>query len=423
MKFAIVFVAVNLHVLRNISLPGYMMFYAPIALFVSFQFAFMLARKPREIRIGPFFVWLAIAAGGTLTSVAVISLGGALTGLSRFLFGIPVFFALYLYTDGIADLRKHILTFGVFFAVAAMTIPLQTVTGPISWFAVASTRAGLDRYASLLGSLTSIGTVVGAYVVLAQALSPGRRWALLLLMALPAAMSLNKSAIANIAIAVLILIYLNRATLSKLAVGVLTAGMLAGAAYGTISTFASRIDAVLVSFGINREGIVNYDTKFDDSLWDRLYSLPLANFEVLGQLGSPFVYLTGGGFGMASTALVPADDALAPMAHNQFAELLTVFGAIGASLACGALAVVGYRLYRLYKATKSDVVSAVGFSLLVLLVNSLFANGTFYQPAASSIIFLAMFVSGFSAKSLDSEQLLGMADPTDFGRSHSRSLE
>ena len=65
----------------------------------------------------------------------------------------------------------------------------------------------------------------------------------------------------------------------------------------------------------------------------------------------------------------------------------------------GVLAVVAFRLHRLYQSTRSDVVGAVGLALVILLANSLFANGTFYQPSGASILFLAMFVSGIPRSS------------------------
>ncbi|TFD29189.1 hypothetical protein E3T27_00190 [Cryobacterium lyxosi] len=396
-----VFVIVNLHLLRNLSLPLYLLFYAPVALHVSNQFVVAFVNRSQNVKVGPVFVWLTLAGLGLLTSLAVISPSGAFSGLSRFLFSVPILLALYLYTDGLSDLKKHVHTYVVFFVIAAMTVPLQFFIGPVPWFADASTRAGLDRYSSLLGSLTSIGISVGAYAVLTQAFSPSRRWILVLLIALPAAVSLNKSAIANVALAALLLIYLNRASLSKLVLGLLGSVLLAGIAYSTLSSVQMRIDAVLISFGINHAGIANYDQSVSESLWDRIFLLPIENFEVLSHLGSPFVYLIGGGFGMASTALVPLADSIAPMAHNQFAEIVTVFGILGAVLAFGMLLIVLIRLHRLYKATRSDVIGAVSVAFLLLLANSFFANGTFYQPSAASVLFLAIFVSGMSVGSFE----------------------
>jgi hypothetical protein len=411
LKFALVFVIVNLHVLRNISLPLYLMFYGPLSLYLLFQFMGLIASRVCQVKAGLIFVWVVVGLLGLWVSLAVISPMGAFAGLGRFLFAIPIFFALCLYTEGMADLRKHLQTYVAFFVVAALTVPLQFVIGPISWFADTSTRAGFDRYSSLLGSLTSIGIVVGAYVILTQPLNPVRRWIYVILMAFPAVVSLNKSAIANVAIAVLVIIYLNRRSLSKLVAGLLSAITLLAIAYGSVPAVQGRIDAVLVSFGLSGGTIVNYDVTVSESLWDRLYSLPLANFEVLAQLGSPFVYITGGGFGMASTALVPPGDSLAPMAHNQYAELLTVFGVMGGCIALACLGIVAHRLRVLYLLSRNDIVLAVGASLGLLLMNSLFANGTFYQPSSASLLFLAMFVSGVPLSWLDQRSDVVHVDP------------
>lgn len=394
-KFALVFAVLGLHTLRNVSFVIFLMFYVPIALVLSAQFISRVANKHTGAKWGPLLVFLLVSILGLVTSLLFISPAGAMYGMSRFLYAIPVLFALYLYTESWDELRQHLVTFVVFFGVAGLSLPLQFLTGPIPWLADASERAGLERFSSIIGSLTSIGVVVGCYLVIVQAVQARFRWLWVLAIALPAVISLNKSAIVNLAAGALLLIYFNRRAFSKMAVAAVAVAGIAVAFYGLVPEVSRRVDATLVSFGVVNAGVLNYDVAVGQSALDRLITLPLANFAALAELNSPLVYLVGGGFGMGDTALVPKTDSLAPMAHNQFAEVITVFGLIGGSALIISLLVVLYRLITLYRSARRTEVQVVLGSYVLLLINSFFANGTIYQPAAAGILFLAMFLAVF----------------------------
>lgn len=393
-KFAIVFAIVNLHLLANFSFWLYVAFYLPVALYVSIRFVIrLIVTRGTGGKWAPFAVFVGAAFLGLITSLMFISPSGALVGFSRFLFTVPVFFALYLYTDSLETLRQHLMTFVFYFGLAALTIPLQFLTGPIPWFAQASVRADLERYSSLVGSLTSIGIAVGCYLVLVQAFRPAYRLVWLAILAVPSLMSLSKAAIANVAIAILYLVIANRRSFVKMIVGgaiLVVAGI---AVYAFVPGFSERVDASLTSFGLSNSSITNYDVPIGLSALSRIVTLPLANFNALSDLHNPLVYLIGGGYGMGDTALVPMADSLAPMAHNQFAELLTVFGVIGGGLLIASLVVVLVRLIGLRKTMASPAINLVLVAYVILLLNSLFANGTVYQPASASIFYLALFVA------------------------------
>jgi len=391
LKFAIVAVVVNLHTLRNLSFATYIAIYAVVSGVLVADFLIRMAKDERRLGWGPFVAWLAASLLGALISLGTISASGALTGLSRFLFAMPIFMALYLYTDDLEQLRGHVKTLVVFFALASLTLPMQIVTGPISWFAGATERGGLERYASLVGSLTSIGVVVGSYLLLTHALTPRSRPWWMILIAVSAAMSLSKAAIANVAIAFGVLLVMNRRHLSRIVFGLGLVAVLGLAIYSLSTVVQDRVDAVLVSFGIQNSAIENFDVSAEESVMDRLLTLPAANLEVLKTFGTPLIYVFGAGFGMANTALVPEEDSLAQMAHNQYVEVFSVFGIVGAALIFGAMLTMLVRLVRLHRRIRSDVTSAVLWAYVLILVNSVTANGTLYQPAAASILYLGMY--------------------------------
>ena len=402
-KFAIVFVVVNLHVLRDLSLVLYLAMYVPVVATVVIQY--VLTRKDRlaATASGMFHLWIAVGLCGFAVSLLFISTAGAAQGLIRFLFAAPLYLALVLYTKTVDDLRRHVVTVVAFFALASLSIPLQLVTGPIAWFADASERNGFERYASLLGSLTSVGIVVGCYIVLAQASTPAWRSIWIAMMIIPSIISLNKSAIANIAVALLVLAFLNRRALSKMVVAYIFAGGLVLGIYAFVPIVQERVAASLISFGIHTTasaGILQADFSIEQSVFDRIVTLPKANFDALADLHSGLVYFTGGGFGMANTALVPLGDVLAPMAHNQFAESLTVFGLIGGTIQLGVLFRIGLLLKRRAKAGVPMAIVILS-AYAVLLVNSLFANGTVYQPSSASVFYLAFFAATSSLLAVD----------------------
>lgn len=394
-KFAIVFCVVNLHILRNVSEVGYLAVYVPVTVYTFIRYFAQSRQGVLADRGRLFDLWLMTGVFGYFVSLSVISPAGAATGLTRFLFASPVFMALALYTKGVRDLVIHMRTMVVFFGLASLTLPLQFFTGPISWFADASSRAGFDRYASLLGSMTSLGIIVGSYLILVQVLPGGRKYAWLFVIGLSALLSLSKAAIANAAIATCLIAYLNRRSIVRLLGLVIAAVSTIFVILRSVPSISDRLAATLLSFGIGAEnsGIVNYDYSVNSSAWDRVTALPLANLNALGDLHSSLVYAVGGGFGMGNTGLVSAADVTAPMAHNQFVECLSVFGVLGGGVQLVILVVIAVRLYRRYVRTHERVVLIAQLAYGLFLANSVFANGTVYQPASASIFFLSLFIA------------------------------
>jgi hypothetical protein len=392
-RFAIVFVVINLHVLRNVALIPYIAVYLAVSVFVGVQFIRKILSERRGDKWSPTLVLLSVAVLGAITSLAFISIAGTLLGLSRFLFAIPILFALYVYTDSVAQLRKNIVTIVTMFTIACLTLPLQLLTGPITWFDSSSERADLTRFSSLLGSLTALGIAVGSYIVLVQVFRARTRFVVILLVAFSALISLQKSALVNLALGLVLLGLLNRRAFAKLAAAVVGLAALGVAAYALIPALKDRIDVSLVSFGVADGSGLNYDYTISAAIVDRLVALPLLNFQALADIGNPLVYVFGGGFGMASTALVPEGDSLAPMAHNQFAEAITAFGFLGGVALSAMMVLILVRLIVLYRRTRESVILTVTFAYLLFLLNSVFANGTLYQPASASVFYLAMFVA------------------------------
>lgn len=389
--FALVFVIVNLHVLRNVAAAPYLAVYALVTLWVLNR-AIVKVNRRQGLSLGLPATWVITATIGFLSAIAISGIGAATYGLVRYLFAIPILLGLIAYTESRHDLVNHIRTMCAFFAIGALTVPLQYITGPITFFAAASERAGLERFASVFGSLTALGVAAGSYIALSQALRPRITILSTLAISIGGVASLSKAAIANILLGLASLLAVGGRQVLRL---VTTLAIVIAAGYFAVeqsSLLQESLAASATSFGVEG-GAQNFDMSFQSSIYDRLITRPSENWAVLATLNSSLVYLIGGGFGMASTALVPANASLAPMTHNQFAEFYSMFGVIGGTLATATVALIMVRLIREWRSEHDPITGAVLAAFILWAANSLFANGTAYQPITASVLFLAMFVA------------------------------
>lgn len=389
--FSFVFLVVQLHLLRNTSALGYIALYM-LAAFVSVLG--MRSNSHRRPWANEMVLWFAAPVVALITSLAFISPSGAATGLIRFLFAAPVFFALRSYTRDLADLRIYVSLVVIWGLLASATVPMQILLGPVEWFAEASLRGEYTRYASLLGSLTSLGTVIGAYLLLSAGLAR-KSWQIFVLIALAliGAVSLSKAAIVNVMLGLLVLLWMERRKFLVPAAVLLLAGGALVPWLMTTEAFGGRLDTSLVSFGLNASdgGVRNYDVGLLEGATDRVTVLPMETLHNLVDLGHPLAWFTGAGFGMASTALVPAADALSPMAHNQYVESVAVFGLIMAAAQVWVMCRAFAQLGRLRVLDPLFVYLQAGLALLML--NAVFVNGILYQPASASLLYLFMFAA------------------------------
>lgn len=386
--------------------------YAPLLGTAFLIMALDLFRRP--LRIGSDSIagglllvgYLFFAMQAFVVSLTNISPTGAMVGLGRFLFALPIFFAFMLYVRNFQTLMSAVIGVAVVMAAGNLSIPWQMVFGEIRWLGSEYKRGGFERYASVLGNVTAIGISAGFYFAIVLILMRPGVWKVIVSLAIVVAAiaSLSKAAIFNLAIPIIILVGLNFnprfrvfqrfpfraiAGFMVLVVGVASIAILIPAVRG-------RVLVSLASFGVSsQEAVLVDDVDVGTSFRERLFKHPAKVFFNLDRVEGPTGHLTGGGFGMSSTALVPEADELSIMAHNQLVEFWAVGGIFYLLLFIVFLTALARRIlslitesYRRGLHRQRTFFTCMLVVFFCYLVNLPFANGLTYQPTQAFIFWL-----------------------------------
>lgn len=214
-----------LHITRNISLMGYVSI-----LFISYIFLFAslyldsINKKNKMIKFNSLldFLFLLTYLWIPFFSLFYLELNEFMVSFSRFLITFPLLFFLIIYDEYSVHLTEKVfkvLSFLLF--LSSLSIFYQIIFGEISFFAEPSFRAGLVRYASLTGSLTSFGTLgaLGLAILLFDKKNIIKnifiRNFMIFILILGMLATLQKSALINIVLLLLIYIFLNTKKIFK----------------------------------------------------------------------------------------------------------------------------------------------------------------------------------------------------------------
>ena len=379
----------QLHLLRNLT-----SLYV-VAYFGCFAMTMIVAALTmRSVDRGSRYLFKLVAMLFLLPCLAIIPgfvSGEAYTasslavGLGRLLFALPIFVVVMLMPTTESSIRAVMVTAGVLTIIAALSIPYQFIAGPVVWFADSSERAGLIRFASLFGSITTLGIVCGMGIVVCAYSFRSATWISLALLciALGSVLSLSKASLVNVASAFVVLPFVRRTTRREVLVFLvfLVIGLNVVAAL-----FGNELLSFWSSFrltDVSNSNLID-DVSFSESLVDRLTALPLLaiNFH-----GSFSVLLGVGPIGGAGTF----GFADVPSVHNGIVELMLV----------GGLPLVFWYLWvnmRLVTAsiemTKVPGGREAGllalFIFTSLFVNSVFSSGMMYNPIGALFFAIAL---------------------------------
>ncbi len=329
--YALTFLAVNLHLLRNAS-GMYVAF--PLALYVvTFLFQIRrdagLARTSQGVHPSLALVtplaWIFLYGTAYMTAVSFCYLTSqeVLNGAMRVWFAPPL---LILAKDAIRseqDVTRMLTVIVMFIAVGCLTVPLQVVTGPIPWFVESSSRGGMDRFGSLFGNLTAIGCVggLGLVVSLISSMSYFLRFACCVIIGGSMMFSLQKAGVINLVVAPAVFLLFGGISLQtrlSRAISVMIP-CIAGIIYMSyvddqFSDYSGYV-ARKLGLGFGATGGVVDDYGISENLQERLVETVMMLFDFYGWLG---IFCGVGVMGLGGTAGLPDYE----MAHNTYGDLL-----------------------------------------------------------------------------------------------------
>ncbi len=396
--FHALFLLTQLHLLRNVS--G--LYVVPLAV-LYVLLLLTVAMQGARFRHFSELIWLYVAfsvAAGYVVLVSWLSLPReeAIAGSARFLFTFPLAILAAYFCQSDLAVKRTLNLFIVVAVLGTLTIPLQHVIGPISWFPDSSYRGGFVRYASLFGNITACGVVGGMGLVAALILRNPPVFRLLSILAILAGMvlCLQKAAVVNILLAGGVYVGLARPhwvgrIRSLLFHLPLLLGITVALAF-VIGQRGEMMDTMLRStLGVTlfQDAVRTNHTFILDSLADRLWLHPLSIVEDFGW----WPCLRGIGFaGMGSAIGVEGR-----MAHNSLADLLFL-GGIPFLLTFLGLSLFFITNLRAATRTARHAGNAARLNLLhtvagisvVFLVNVPTSSGMLFHPNTSAVMWVAV---------------------------------
>lgn len=407
LKVTFVFAALSLNALVKLSPVLYALLIAPaIGLIFLDLFRIRFPFSKESIFGGilfllyVFFVFVAV-----VNSANTISVAGTIIGASRFLFALPLLVAFLLYVRNFDALRTSLVGMAIVLAIGNLSVPWQMAFGEITWLEASYTRGGFNRYASILGNVTAIGISAGFYFAISLFVMRKGFFQSLIAIAIiiTSIASLSKAAIFNIAIPVIVVIFMGiiprlriiqKIPFKSVIGGLMLVGVVISIAM-SVPAIQGRLLVSLASFGVESQGTRVDDVDIGTSFEERLLYHPTEIFYNLDRLRGPWGLLTGAGFGMSSTALVPQEDQQSIMSHNQLVEFWALSGVFFLLLFIVIIISVFIMIFSLINEcwrTNRNEERRVFVCLLSILIcyvaNLPFANGLVYQPTQAAIFWM-----------------------------------
>ncbi|WP_146107697.1 hypothetical protein [Porphyrobacter sp. HT-58-2] len=382
------FILAMLHMLRNLT-PVYLVLYAITSAAVVFD---LIVRSGLFVRSLSNFAWPAFLSG-YVVSVSLLqapNYGDPTIGLARFFFIAPLVFAIIASIEH----RSAALFFSAWLAfvvISALSLPFQFVFGPIGWFSESFERAGLERFGSLAGSLTTFGNIAGAGAFLSLVI-PRRTSvsALLLVIIIAGAVaSLQKAAILSLAIGFITGIWVRGVMRSTALVVVIMVVVSMMITFIFLDRYLQNILITLFETFIGTaDARIASDVSFLQSMVDRMTELPSIALTFHGSDRLLFgVGVFGGSGGLGYSDI--------PHPHNLVVENFIVFGLFGGSICLIFLMRLYFKSLKVLLQTSFETRGTVRIaagSLVNLIIPSLFAGGLFFHPASASLFWLSALI-------------------------------
>lgn len=372
----------QLHLLRNVT-AAYLIVYALSFVFSLIIFSASWRTLSVRLKVASLLVMAVVfyPAWASLFGMmegAYESDSDVLIGVSRCIFVLPIYWIIFSLPEN-DGLRRLCAVVAWISFIAAMTIPLQFLIGPIWWFAESSYRSGLPRYASIFGSLTAFGVVNGAAILLAYYSFRNRLAAAIVIfgVVLGSVLSLQKAALINVVLAFIFILAVKRPSVKDLFVAsvIFLLGLIFTASYFNqeISTFLSSMRIFESSSG----SVVTDDVSIQQSIYDRLVALPE---RAIMFHGASSLLLGVGPIGGAGAFGYPE----VPMTHNGLVDSLLIGGIVYFLLLLGFVAFVLRGVHRFFDLSKRNFEAKIGYlCIFMVLINIPFSGLLFFTPSAA----------------------------------------
>ena len=378
----------NLHTVRNLT-SGYL-----LILFATFAYLFLTSFN--QIRFKTNFFGLSIilfylwSVYVIFLSPAYVSLRELAVGASRFALA-PSFLLILLANKPSDDhYEKMIRIYILITILASLSLIYQFFFGPITWFNDPSERGGLVRYASLQGSLTILGVTVGSALAIIPQMKINillRTFGILFLI-IGSILTLQKAAIANMAIAGIITLIFSKINFKITKTFIFSLIIIMIFSLIPESSFIKQYSYSLFYNAFPGLADSNTDILIDsrpltlDSIIDRLNYFVKPFFAEYGYL-TIFVGgigLLGAGSGMGIEG---------HQAHNSLYDILLMGGGIYLIL---TMVLILLSLKNLYK-INSKVSKYLLIGLIISTINMPFTTAGFFHPNISFFFYLSIAYS------------------------------
>jgi len=403
--FLWLYTLLNLHLLRNVSLTGYVVTLALIYIPVM---AYCLSRLT-TVKMGKIALWfllfLVTALWASIITFTNYGIAAGAYASVRYFLTMPMALVAYLLLPSEASIRKVLLVLCFIVLVGVLTIPLQYVIGPIPWFAEPGERANMTRYASILGSLPVAGGVIPYAVLAALVLRMNKliKATLVFLLFICAVLTLQKAALLGIPLAVgVYLLYVRKRKLFNIAVIGLLMVIL-----GTVTAFVLKdwpvwhraTDYAYAAFQLGKSPeALGGDVSVQESVIARLTDLPRRSLDDLYSLRGAAGYLFGGGFGMVGAALMRPGDSPFITAHNGYVDLVLIGGIVHflafVGLVCYVVGALRTSLKNCRTHGLDDEILVVLIGIITIALFALFfAGGLTFQPVTGSLFWTVVGIA------------------------------
>ena len=385
-----IFLVNAMHMLRNLS-QIYFVLWA-----ISFSLSIYLILKKIgefENRILMFFI-----ISGLFLLCIILSynyskeFGSPIIGIARIGFILPVIYAL-LFTLDKHNYQIYVYSWLIYGVLAALSLPIQYLIGPVAWFSESFERVGTQRFGSLAGSLTTFGNISGALLFIAFYLN--RKILLMIfvviILLIGIVASLQKAAIASVLVSLLTLAIAGKIRIYT--IFTITFIIILFSMYGIyFMDFETKNTLLLLfeTFSGTADAHVVSDVSIYQSLIDRFTYLPMLAFDYYGYHAA---IIGVGVFGGSGSLGYPE----LPHTHNLFGETIMIFGILP------AIFIFTYIVLILRKSLavlifsnhyETSVVLAAGI-FINILIPTIFAGALFYHPAGAGIFWASVIYLQF----------------------------